>query len=369
MKGSAVGNPTVLRPGMPCRIKGQAYELRRRYAYRAVVRGRMAEWQDYELAAGADRHFLEWGDGRWTLYSPFEPRSRDTVGPAVGSRVTIDDPAFPQAQAGVVTGSAQARVEVVDGKATGATREGDRFDYVDIRAGGRPYSVVNGREYYRGKPLSSADVMRMFGLQDKVHALDAATDRQKRWGSVGVICLAFAVLAFVGWAGTHGSGRPLVQGTVALESVPADGAHVGPFTLGPGRGLYRLELGATLNQAECLVGGAVESPEVGEFAGKAGTFYDFSGSDYDGYWHEWSDRTDTEFRIRGSGPFRLNLYAESEAGPPPPGTVSYRILGGVVHGGYFLTYGLLALLAAIALLAYANPRETGALLDRLWEAN
>jgi hypothetical protein len=348
-------NLTPLRLGMKAMLRGQEYELIGRLVLTTQEEGTTYQWEEFELiSADGDVLFLEYDEGQWKLMEPFVPEKpigpQEIAGLGKGSSVSLD---------GVnahITDMGRAEVRFVEGELTFAATVGDTRGYVDATAFNQLYVVEWNEEeieFYRGQPLSERELFLSFGLREQLAALDIQ-DRKRRSQQVfAVLCLGLSLISFIAFGIALSSGRVIREESVAIASVPKEGVRFGPITLNQAR-VYRLVIHGSMREASAWVAGVLAGADGRELLGTQRTFWDESGHDSDGYWHESDLRAQSDFVITKPGTYRIHLYAERDNPTGSYGAAGYRLLGGAIYPSYFLTYAIVMLILAVIFFCMGN---------------
>ncbi|MCS6777940.1 MAG: DUF4178 domain-containing protein [Chloroherpetonaceae bacterium] len=343
-------NRTPLRPGMKASFFGRQYELIGRVVLSMQEEDGTYYWDEFELVSEDGRVlFLEYDEGEWKLMEAFQPAQPLTPEQAwallqVGTTPPMGMPGL------VITERAQKRIEFIQGQLTYRAQIGETAMYADARRLDRLYSIewtADEIEYYRGMPLAERDVYIAFGLKDIVREMDQRETTRRSQTLFAAVCLVLALLAFIGYGMSLTSGRVIDRNTVPIDAIGPDGVRFGPITLDPGQRLYRLAINGSMDNASAWVAGVLEAADGTELIGTQRDFWDESGYDADGYWHESDLHAQTDFSVQHPGPYFVHLYAEKDPSPGTFGTAGYELRAGVTYPSYLLVYGIGASLVAI----------------------
>jgi hypothetical protein len=342
--------------------RGQEYTLTGRIVYRMVEEGEVSYWQEFELI-GADGHvlFLEYDEGQWKLMESFVPQRpvgpHELVAYRVGSSLNLEGCAAR------VTELCEAAVHFAEGELTFAPNENETVHFVDARRLGTDYSVewtTERVEFYRGRPLSEREVLGLFNLRAEIAALDVLLRKRRARQLFGGYALALSLFAFIAGTAALTSGRVVNETTVPLESVSKEGVRFQIGRLDPGKHIHRLRISGAMTEASAWVAGVLEAADGTELIGTQRDFWDESGTDSDGYWHESDLSAQTDFVVRNPGPYSVRLYVERDASRGSFRNVGYRLLEGVLYPGYYFTYAVVALLIAVLIFALSSKKATTA---------
>jgi len=348
----AYPNLTPLQPGMRGRFGDREYELLGRLVLTTVEEGTTYRWDEFQLQSReGDVRYLVYDEGRWKLFEPLtrlggldaeQVKALSSLGK--GATLAIDG------TRALVTDAGRAEIRAVEGELTWPAMVGTSRPFLDARRLSRLYSVEWGSgevECYRGRAASHREVFAAFGLQKKVAAIDAVEGKRRSQLLFAGVCLWLSILAFIAWGASQASGRVVSKGSVALASVTDEGIRSAPLTLDPGMHVYRLSIQGVMREASAWVAGVLTMPDGRELMGVQRDFWDESGYDSDGHWHESDLRASTDFVVKNPGPYHVHLYAERDTPTGSYQTASYELRGGVIYGRYFLAYGIVTMLLAV----------------------
>ena len=348
-------NPTPLKLGMKARFGAVEYELIGRIVWSMVEEGETYLWQEFQLI-GSDGsiYYLEMDEGQWKLsqkfvpLTPFDPKADYHA----GTHVSLDSaPA-------TVTDRAVATIKHIEGELTYKAEVGDQMQYIDAKRMNTFYSVEwteDSIEYYRGKYLSDREVYKAFDLKELLEGLERRDRARASRAKFAVVCIGTSVVAFIFWGMSLGMGTLISQNSVSVDQIGPEGKRFGPIKLDPANRVHRLEVNGQMTESSAWVSGVVETAQGDEFFNAQGDFWDESGTDSDGYWHESDLNASTEFVVTKPGDYYVRLYAEKDT-PAASGQVAgYRLFGGVLYPHYLLAFGICALIVSIIFFAMANP--------------
>jgi hypothetical protein len=98
----------------------------------------------------------------------------------------------------------------------------------------------------------------------------------------------------------------------------------------------------------------VEHPESGALFDAEGEFWDESGSDDEGPWHEYSLESRKEFRLERGGDLYVRVFADPEASAANA-PISFKLEENVMYPTYFVIFSLTTLVLGTAFLIAASP--------------
>jgi hypothetical protein len=119
-----------------------------------------------------------------------------------------------------------------------------------------------------------------------------------------------------------------------------DGQRFGPYKLDKVNRVYRLRISSQMSSTSMWAQGVVESADAGAVFDVEDEFWDESGSDSDGAWHEWVLEAHKEFRLDAPRDIYIRLFADPEAAAANA-PISFQLEEGVRYPNYFLTFGLI----------------------------
>ncbi len=356
-------NDTIVAPGMKATWNGKVYEVIGRIVVGMEEEGETYLWDEFELvAADGDALFLEFDEGAWKMMETFTPNT--PIGPdeiarlGIGSSVPMDGSSYNVTQKSVST------VHFVQGELTYAASVGDKASYMDAQKGNTLLTVEwkeDEIEFYRGRFLTERQVFEIFGRNDLIQAQKMRGQRAKHRAVFAMICLALAVLAFMLSAVLSSLGKQIYTNQTTFESIPAQGARFGPVRLKP-KERYRLKLDTGLQEASAWVVGVVESSDGTELFANEHDFWDESGVDSDGSWHESDLAHSRDFTVDKEEDYYVRLYIEKD--PPAMSKtpvfqhVGFSILEGVYGINYLIWYGVIGVVVAVLFLFMAGSAAT-----------
>ncbi len=337
-------------------VEGREYELTGRVVFSWEEGGEQGTWQEFELVdPDGDVLFLEFEDGKWLLMESFVPTNpigpQDAAGLQEGSLINLDDSRC------VVSDRGTARVSFVEGELTYTASIGREIGYLDAQWLSRRYAVEwteDEVEFYRGKPLSDRQVLVAFGLRDQLAALDAVDRRRRQRQVFANFWLLLSLICFVLWGISAASGRLVASGSAPIEQITDDGVRFGPLHLKPDMHVHRMVIHGQMSEASVWVAGVLEAADGTELIGSQRDFWDESGYDSDGAWHESDLRAHTDFVVKKPGPYYVRLYAERDPSRGSFGNAGYELYGGILYPTYLAIYGFVALVVAIVFHCVAS---------------
>jgi hypothetical protein len=354
-------NSTPLRLGMKATMRGREYELTGRIVISMMEEGVRYPWDEFLLVSSdGDCLFLEYDEGQWKLTETFVPNT--PVSPQEAVKLGVQGQVNLDGVSAHITQISRATINFVEGELTWAAEAGDSVDYFDAQGFGRIYSVEWSEdeiEFYKGQFLSNREVFVAFGLKNELSALDAMERARKAQNQCAVLFLGLAIIAFIGYGYALGSGT-LVNGGQAqadINGIPPAGIAMGPIKLDPVGRVHRLTIHGSMNQASAWVAAVLETADGDELIGTQGDFWDETGQDSDGPWHEWDLRSQSDFVIREAGTYNIRLMTERETIGGSYQNVAYQLRSGAIYPGYFLLYGIFVLILSVLYFCIGNREK------------
>ncbi|MCI0413266.1 DUF4178 domain-containing protein [bacterium] len=345
-------NETIVNPGMKATRNAKAYEVIGRIVVGMEEEGETYLWDEFELvAADGDAMFLEFDEGSWKLMETFTPNTPigpdEIAGLHIGSSVSMDGRTYNVTQISVST------VHFVQGELTYAASVDDKASYMDAQHGNNLLTVEwkeDEIEFYRGRFLTERQVYEIFGRHDLIQAQKVKTEKAKHRAVFASICMALAILAFILSGILSSLGKQIYSQQTTFDAIPAEGARFGPVRLRPDQ-RYRLKLDSGLREASAWAVGVVESADGIELFANEHDFWDESGSDSDGAWHESDLAFSRDFVVDKEEDYYVRLYMEKDpplnANTPVFQHVGFSILEGVYGVSYLAMYGILGFMTAV----------------------
>ncbi len=356
--GGSLLNPTPIRQGMKAVIGGKEFWAVGLIRYEESAEDEVSTWYEWVLLnPDGDVCYLESDEGRWTMTEPWET---DNTGPLVGAFGATAGTSIP-----VDTGTATLReagtctVTAFQGEIPWPIRIRERLRYVDLDGpDGRMYSgeiseATGEMEWFKGRRLDDRQVLIFFGLTHLVTELDRRGAKKRQQGSFGCFLIALAVVAFI-FCGIAGSrGKVVGQGSATGAQVGEEGQRFGPYSLTQVNRVYRLRLWSSLTSTSMWVQGVLENTDASPFFDVDQEFWDESGTDSDGAWHEWQLQVSKDFRLDQRRDVYVRLFADPEAAAANA-PISFALEEGVLDYGPFLAYGLTGMGIGIVFLIMAG---------------
>jgi hypothetical protein len=348
-------NTTPLRVGMKGTFFGREYELIGRVVLSMQEEGQTYYWDEFELVS-ADGHilYLEFDEGSWKLMEPFQP-SIGLLPSGASERLHVGAMLPLEGAQVMVKEVAQKRIEFIQGQLTYEANVGDTGMYADAQRLNRHFSIEwtpDEIEFYHGRPMAEREVFGAFGLKQAIDALDHRAVQSRSQNLFAGVCLILSLFSFALYGIALASGTNVSANSAPIDSIGPDGMRFGPINLDPGKHVHRLVINGTMTEASAWVAGVLETAEGAELIGSQGDFWDESGSDSDGYWHESDLWAQTDFAVRSPGPYYIRLYTEKDTPigatgyggtTASYGSAGYTLKAGAMYPNYFLTFGLVML--------------------------
>jgi hypothetical protein len=242
---------------------------------------------------------------------------------------------------------------------------GNPLTFVDFTLSGQLLSAEfdpteDEMEWFRGRRLQPSEVFALFGLKKEAEVETGKENVRSDRLKFGCLTQVLALVTLVGWGmGCTQHGKVVAQQTVSATQIDGDGLKLGPFDLNATGKVHRLRLSTSgFSQSSLFVQAIVEDGE-GPVFDADGEFWDESGTDSEGYWHESDLSSKADFKLAKAGPHYINLIADPEtaaAGAP----VSVSIEQGVLHPPPLAWFGFLALPIGFCFMIAGAPETTKA---------
>ena len=357
-------NVTPINPGMKARFGAVEYELIGRIVWSMVEEGTTYYWQEFQLVGeDGSTYFLEFDEGQWKLsqkFTPLTPFDPNAESYAPGRHVHLDT------TAATVTDRAVGKIEHIEGELTYRAQVGDQIQYLDAKRLNTFYSVEwteDSIEYYRGKYLSAREVYQAFDLKELLAEIDRKAKARASRSRFAMVCMGTSVVAFILWAMSFGTGQIVSQNSVPVSQIGPDGVRFGPIQLKEVNRVHRLEVSGQMRESSAWVSGVVETAAGDEFFNAQGDFWDESGTDSDGYWHESDLSATSDFVITKPGEYYVRLYAERDTPTASNQVAGYRLMAGVLNGAFPLAFAITALVVSIIFFAMSNPEAVKSMAE------
>lgn len=358
-QSSELKNPTPLRVGMTGRFDGRDYTVRARLVKGMTEAGETYYWHEFQLVApDGDEIWIEFENDAWKKIKSFMPRTpigpREAVDLRAGSSINLDGNAVN------VTENDRAQLYAVDGEPTFQAVPGDRSQYIDAGYGNHVYAIEWTREeveFFRGENIATRDVYAGFGLTKELEELDRAARKKRSQNIFATLCVGLSLVALVIWGASSSSGRVIASGRHPLADISSEqGVRYGPYKLDTAHPVHKLSISANMTQSSAWAAGVLEAANGEELMAAQRDFWDESGSDSDGSWHESDLNTDINFVAEKEGPYYVRLYTEPDADSLSRqyGDISYELRSGVVNATWLGWFGFVMLFVGIAFYVVAS---------------
>ncbi|MEW6232623.1 MAG: DUF4178 domain-containing protein [Chloroflexota bacterium] len=185
-----------LRLGMEGTLQGEKYQIIGRVRYREDP----WFWDEWLLMTEEGRYkWLTEGEEEITLWESFTPTE-----PTDPRGLEEGDTIRPEGRKAQVKEVGRARIDYVEGELTWKARLGETISYLDARENGGKYSIEWSEkeiEFYKGRQLSSGEVMEAFG-QAEAAAVAPPPSRGRKGrplscASIIVIIVILLVIVFL----------------------------------------------------------------------------------------------------------------------------------------------------------------------------
>lgn len=339
-------NTTPLRVGMRATFDGRTYELVGRLVMGMVEEGETYYWDEF-LLVSPDGHdlFVEYDEGQWRRMEVFLPRNPMTPQQAaqvrLGSHVNLDG------HTATVTQVSRMTVHHLEGRLTWPANVGETRPYFDADYLGVKYAVewsqASGEiEFYRGRALSKREVYTAFDLKRELEVMDAAERRSTSQLRFAMLCFAMAVFGFIGWFAAKSSGEVISRGQVVMAGTGESQFRFGPVRLEPQKNVHRLTVYGQMAGYPGSVRAGLE-PASGAGAATRPTGPPYSRDP----WGTYTLRDGQEFTVARPADYVVRLTGQGGSVSP---AVGYELRGGAWYPGYFLGYGVAALILGVIFL-------------------
>lgn len=342
--------------GLRARIEGKEYVAVGRLAYDVTEDEVEYPWEEWVLLSqDGEARYLEFEEGKWVLSQAWPD------GPEVEKRVCVEG-AQIQTPVGEATcfAAGLGRLTGAEGEIPWPIQIGERVPYADFRVGETVLSAEwdHGEvEWFRGRRLDSTQVLEMFGLKQMAAEQERIQNTTKDRARFGCVSVVLAILAFSSFAwALNVPGRTVAVQSTTADKIPETGLPLPKLWLGPGGRVHRLELTTNGLSSSSLWVQAILEDDAGAVADHDAEFWDESGYDEDGVWHEWDFSSRTEFRVSKPGFHQVRLKADPElAGSTAPVTV--RVAAAAMDPAPLLWYGFFASIVATVSLIFAAVKR------------
>lgn len=359
-------NPTPIRQGMKAMIGGKEFISVGMIRYEEPEdEGAPSVWYEFVLMDSSnDVRYLEYDPtklgNQWSLTEPFAPRNTGELiglfGAGTGVSGNVDGASFQveETGTGTITGFA--------GQIPWPIRLGEQIQYVDMKdSTGR---IVSGEvspsgemEWFRGGRMDDRAVLSLFGLTHLLTELNRREERKKGQYSFGCVTMLVAILAFIlACVGGCGKGKVVASGSAVASQIDEDGKRFGPFKLTQANRVYRLRVSTSLSSTSMQVQGVIENADASQFFDVDSEFWDESGYDSDGAWHESELEANRDFRLDQPKEVYVRLYADPEA-QAANAPVSFAIEEGVLSYGPFVAFGIVGSIIGFIWLCIAGSTK------------
>ena len=247
---------------------------------------------------------------------------------------------------------------------------GSPLTFVDLTQNGQLLSAeldpAEGElEWFKGRRMQPSEVFAMFGLQKEASAETAKENAKSDRRSFGCLTMLLSIVALCGWGvGCNQHGKVVATQGVTASQIDADGMRLGPFPLTAAGKVHRLRLWTNgLAQTSVFTQAVIEDDQGPVFDADA-EFWDESGVDSDGSWHESDVQSQTDFKLAKAGNYYVRLTADPEtAASNVP--VNFAIEQGVMHPTPLAVFGWIGLPLGFIFLIAGSSQTTNAVMEGL----
>jgi len=363
--GGTFAHTNPLRIGMKAKVMGKEYVAVGRLLYEQNDAGEVYRWEEWVLLSqDGEARYLEFDEGKWTMSEAFQPGAAPSfaeLAPAAkGMSYQVGNMRASVSDAGI------CRVYGVEGEVPWPVDPGHFLRFVDFEGGGGFFSAELDEseqevEWYRGRRLDESAVFEMFGLKKEAQAATGREDARKDRRGFGCMLVVLALVALIGGCGV-GAGRQVAAGESTAAMIPDEGRRFGPYKLTQVGRVHRLNVETSLTQTSMWVQAVVEDAS-GELFDAEREFWDESGTDSDGAWHESDLRASRDFRLAQAGNYYVRLFADPEAAATSA-VVRFTLREAVIFPTYLIIFGVFSLVLGGVFLLASSPQTK----QKIWEA-
>ena len=355
-----------LRVGMTATISGKKFVAVGRLLFEQFDEGETYSWEEWVLLSqDGFARYLELDEGKWTLTEAW-PGGPDELpeGLSTGSSVTLNG------QRASVTDIGVCKIKGLEGEIPWPVSVGSPLTFADFTQNGQLLSAELDQsegelEWFSGRRMQPSEVLAMFGLQKEAAAETGKESAKSDRKSFGCLTMILSLVALCGWGvGCNQHGKVVAQQTVNASEIDGEGLRLGPFPLTAAGKVHRLRLGTSgLTETSIFTQAIVEDAE-GPVFDTDGEFWDESGVDDDGSWHESDTSSQSDFKLAKAGSYYVRLTADPEtAATNAP--VSFAIEQGVMHPTPLAIFGWIGLPLGFIFLIAGSSQTTKAVMDGL----
>lgn len=355
---------TPLHPGMKARTENKDFYATACIKWEQRDSDGIYRWEEWVLVSPeGDVRYLEYDKGKWTMTEAMTAKSSTESSRLMavipGDQVQLLDRLVN------VTDAGRATVIAIAGEPPYPLAKGDEIRFVDAASsGGAIYSVevdpqTGEVEWFRGRRVGEKSVYQMFGLNQEVTRVNKREVTLKDRRFFGALVLTLSLVSLILYGVARGRGAVAAQDSVAASQIPEEGRRFGPYHLTDAGRVHRLHLSTQMLGTSVWVQAVLENEKAGAMFGADEEFWDESGSDSDGAWHEWVLESRKEFRLAKAGDVYVRLFADPEAAATNV-PVSFKVEKNVMYPLHFLTFGLIALPIGLGFLIASASSTTSA---------
>lgn len=364
--GGTYSHNSPLRVGMTATISGKKFVAVGRLLFEQYDEGEFYRWEEWVLLSqDGFARYLEFDEGKWTLTEAW-PGGPDELPDNLSAGASVN----VNGQRATITDMGVCKVTGLEGEIPWPVKVGSPLTFVDLTQDGQLLSAELDQsegelEWFQGRRMQPSEVLAMFGLQKEAAAETGKESAKSDRKSFGCLTMLLSVVALCGWGvGCNQHGKVVATQGVTASQIDAEGMRLGPFPLtGVGK-VHRLRLWTNgLTETSVFAQAVVEDAE-GPVFDTDGEFWDESGVDDDGSWHESDLQSQSDFKLAKAGNYYVRLTADPEtAATNAP--VSFAIEEGVMHPTPLAVFGWIGLPLGFVFMAAGSPQATKSVMEGL----
>jgi hypothetical protein len=312
-------------------------------------------WDEWLLASAS-------GQFRWLSYD-------DEEGFTLYKKITPARPFNPKIAAAIpveggdakVKERAPAKIIALLGELTWRARVGETLEYIDAEWGGKRYSAEvtpTELELHEGKAMTEVEVWQAFGRDDLIKQVEKVEAGRKPFQFLMAVAALLMLLSCCGSFYATLSGETLLPAQSVTLTPGEAGKQIIPFEVKSPGAVHQISLQTSLptnSWAEVEV--SVFDTQNNEFDLSAKEFWDETGSDDEGPWHENDLSSSHLFMPDEAGPYQVQI-AMDEATVSSL-TVQVTVEDNIILSRYFILYAVICggLVVLFYVLAYRKSSQ------------
>lgn len=379
-KGDNYPPRSFIRVGHRFEYEGEFYSVLARIVYRS--RGK-----EFEIDEGKEKYTnLNWKFTTWLCKSESGKEvfiGEDSEGYTIGRKLQneipegfmLADAAYPFAKFTLwpknhepqrVEEFGTNQVLYFEGEATELYKKGKEYYFAAYKLGNKTYSYEEAegwQEIYVEEKVTRGRMEKYF--QD-AYGLPTYIERRKGYLNIATsVLLASFVMLFVFFISFAMDGDTVVSGQFDTRKIkdPEEPLVSEKFELTNTSSAHLIEWKAAFEKSNAALFAVVEVvDEKGNVInGFQSSFWDETGTDSDGTWHESEAEQSEYFQLEEAGKYQLRFYVEKEGIYGGAGhvhaLVSYKVNEGVLLSRYFIIMASILFTFAIVLYASAGLKR------------